>query len=141
MNAQHSSRLRRALFLVLALCAAAPCLAQTPAAQTPTPEATPPRGERADTTNGTITGRVVGEGGEPLGGVAVYASPRATLAPGGRRLTATTEDDGSFALTDLAPGVYVIAASLPGYVNEVDPLTGRPPGAYRPGDTATVRLF
>ncbi|HLM56412.1 MAG TPA: carboxypeptidase-like regulatory domain-containing protein [Pyrinomonadaceae bacterium] len=141
MNGQHGRRLR-ALFLVLALGGAAPCLAQTPAVQAPTPEAMPPKVERADATTGTITGRVVGEGGEPLAGVAVYAAPRATLAPAGRRLTtATTEDDGSFALNDIAPGVYSITAAMPGYVNEIDALTGRPPGSYRPGDTATVRLF
>ena len=88
MNGQHSRRFLRTLVLLLALGAAAPCLAQTPAPQASPPEATPPKSERADTTTGTITGRVVGEGGEPLAGVAVYASPRATLAPTGRRLTA-----------------------------------------------------
>ncbi|HEV2862892.1 MAG TPA: carboxypeptidase-like regulatory domain-containing protein [Pyrinomonadaceae bacterium] len=139
MNEQHRRRPLRALFLALALCAAAPCLAQTPApSQAPTPEPTPGR----DTSTGTIAGRVVGEGGEPLSGAAVYASRRAASAPAaGRRLTATTEDDGSFALTDIEPGVYSIMAALPGYVSEIDPLTGRTPGAYRPGDTATVRLL
>jgi protocatechuate 3,4-dioxygenase beta subunit len=86
-----------------------------------------------------ITGRVVGEGGEPLGGVNVYASPRSLPVPGTRHV-AVADDDGAFRIRGLEPGIYTISAYVPGYVPEPDPLTGRVGGEYKPGDSANVRL-
>ena len=89
---------------------------------------------------GSIKGRIVGEGGEPLAGLTVYAAPR-TFGAGQRAPhTATADEEGNFTLGGLEPGLYVVGASLPGLVPEIDPSTGRAGTLYRPGDTATVRL-
>jgi hypothetical protein len=87
-----------------------------------------------------IKGRVVGEAGEPLAGVSVYAMPRALNSMFRSPHIVTADDDGNFEVRGLDPGLYMLNAMLPGYVSEVDPVTGRPGGAYRPGDNATVRL-
>jgi hypothetical protein len=116
-------------------------------AQTANPQAAPGAGARDDNTAKTkraansITGRVLGEGGEPLGGVAVYAVRR-SFTPGfrGPQNMAVADDDGGFRIGGLEPGIYTINVFVPGYVPEADPLTGRAGGEYKPGDTATVRL-
>ena len=51
-----------------------------------------------------------------------------------------TDDAGNFRFAGLEPGLYQLNATLPGYVPEVDPLTGRPGATHRPGDSATLRL-
>ena len=126
-------------------------VSETPTRQsTPTPATRPATGAPGDTraaadarkkttvVTGSITGRVVSESGEPLAGVWVTVFSR---APGSRSPHNTsTDDEGNFNVAGIEPGVYAIGASMPGYVPEVDPLTGRAGGAYRPGDTATVRL-
>jgi protocatechuate 3,4-dioxygenase beta subunit len=117
-----------------------------PPAQTTNPQGAATADARADGAGKTkraadsITGRVTGEGGEPLGGVSVSASPR-SFAPNFRTPhMAVTDDDGGFRVAGLEPGIYSIGASAPGYIAEVDPLTGRAGGEYKPGDAATVRL-
>lgn len=87
-----------------------------------------------------ITGRVVGEGGEPLGGVSVYASPRSFTPVLNTRHVAVADDDGAFRIRGLEPGIYTVSAYVPGYVPEPDPVTGRVGGEYKPGDAANVRL-
>jgi Carboxypeptidase regulatory-like domain len=87
-----------------------------------------------------ITGRVVGEGGEPLGGVNVYANPRSSAPVPGTRHVAVADDDGAFRIRGLEPGIYTVSAFMPGYVPEPDPVTGRVGGEYKPGDSASVRL-
>jgi len=91
---------------------------------------------------GSITGRVVGESGEPIAGVSVNAFPYASGGSSNFRppRSSPTDDEGSFLLEGLEPGVYSVGANLAGYVVEADPQTGRAGVAYRPGDTATVRL-
>jgi protocatechuate 3,4-dioxygenase beta subunit len=89
---------------------------------------------------GSIKGRVVGESGEALAGVSVYAIPRAFNPAFRSPRTAAADDEGNFTINGLEPGVYSIGANMPGYVADADPLTGRPFGPYRTGDTATVRL-
>jgi hypothetical protein len=86
-----------------------------------------------------INGRVVGDAGEPLAGVSVYVLPQ---APGQQRSprVVTADDEGAFQVTGLEPGLYMLNATLPGYVSDADPLTGRPAATYRPGDNAVVRL-
>jgi protocatechuate 3,4-dioxygenase beta subunit len=87
-----------------------------------------------------LAGRVVSDAGAPLAGVPVYASPR---RPGGdARVSApvSTDDEGNFVFPALEPGLYSVYASVPGYVPEVDPQTGRDAATYRPGDQVTVRL-
>ncbi|HST52626.1 MAG TPA: carboxypeptidase-like regulatory domain-containing protein [Pyrinomonadaceae bacterium] len=102
-------------------------------------------GKTARRTLGSIKGRVVGDGGEPLPGVAVFASARAFSANSYRYDTraqhsATSDDEGNFSIGGLEPGLYGLSASMPGYVSEADPATGRAAEIYRPGDAATVRL-
>jgi hypothetical protein len=112
---------------------------QTATAQTtPAPRLPLPPIQRAPAA--PIKGRVVGEAGEPLAGVSVYAVPRAFNSMFRSPHIVTADDDGNFEVRGLDPGLYMLNASLPGYVSEVDPATGRPGGAYRPGDNATVRL-
>jgi protocatechuate 3,4-dioxygenase beta subunit len=89
---------------------------------------------------GSITGRVVNDAGEPLPGVFVSAAPRAAGASPLPARRASTDEEGNFTLSGLAPGLYALAAYVPGYVPESDPLTGRETQLYKPGDAATVRL-
>lgn len=88
---------------------------------------------------GTITGRVVGESGEPLPGALVYVSQK-----GAAQFTRTqriiADEEGSFQITGLDPGLYNVTANIPGYVTDTDAFTGRP-AAYRPGDTVSLRLM
>jgi hypothetical protein len=144
--------------LVLAAPLALKCHAQTaaptpvvnvistplPAPQTSaaTRQGAPASGLRKATrvVTGAITGRVVGEGGESLPGVQVFAFTRAFNPVPRMPRAVTTDEEGAFRLDGLEPGVYSLSANLPGYVVEADPQTGRGGGAYRLGDTATVRL-
>lgn len=87
---------------------------------------------------GTITGRVVGESGEPLAGALVNVGRRGTTQfNGSQRVIA--DEEGNFQITGLDPGLYNVVANIPGYVPDTDSLTGRPI-AYRPGDTVSLRL-
>jgi hypothetical protein len=118
--------------------AATECRAQNP---TPTPQDAASKPARR--TLGSIKGRVVGDAGEPLSGVVVYASSRGfgPNAFGVRaQHSATSDDDGNFSVGGLEPGLYGLSASIPAYVSESDPTTGDAAEIYRPGDTATVRL-
>lgn len=87
-----------------------------------------------------LTGRVVGEGGEPLAGVTVYAVTRAQSNGPRAPNTVTTDEGGNFVFPALDPGLYTVGTNLPGYVAESDPLTGRATSIYRPGEQALVRL-
>ncbi|MDT7781353.1 MAG: hypothetical protein QOC99_3865 [Acidobacteriota bacterium] len=126
----------------------------TQPAQSPSPKTQDAPGENANRAAATkadatkaasaaaspINGRVVGDAGEPLAGVAIYALPRSP-APGFRSPhVVMADEEGNFQVTGLDPGLYMLNASMPGYVSEVDPLTGRPGGTYRPGDNVVVRL-
>ena len=96
-------------------------------------------------TLGSIKGRVVGDAGESLPGVVVFASSRAfnlnsfnydTRA----QHSSTTDDEGNFSIGSLEPGLYGLSASIPVYVSESDPLTGNAAEIYRPGDAEPLRL-
>lgn len=122
----------------------APVVRQTPGPQTTqAASARPARDDgatRAARGPDSISGRVTGEGGEPLGGVSVYANPRSFAPISRSQHVAVADDDGGFRIRGLEPGIYNINVFVPGYVPEPDPVTGRVGGEYRPGDTATVRL-
>lgn len=87
---------------------------------------------------GTITGRVVGESGEPLPGALVYLGQRGA-AQFSRSQRVIADEEGNFQITGLDPGLYNVTANIPGYVTDTDLSTGRP-AAYRPGDTVSLRL-
>lgn len=104
------------------------------AAATPSPQPTPAE-------KGVLAGRVVGESGEPIPEVSVTLAQRtAGLRSGPSPSGALADESGGFRFEGLDPGLYEVFASLPGFVNETDALTGRTPGPYRPGDNVTVRL-
>ncbi len=85
---------------------------------------------------GVITGRVVGEDGQPLAGASIQASSRT-----GTTRTAISGEDGSFRLTGLSPTNYTLSAFLPAYV--MSPLVGAAgePQFFRDGDSATLTLL
>jgi len=60
--------------------------------------------------NGRISGVVRGTGGLPMSGAAVRATNQRTSATS----RTTTAADGSYTVADLAPGSYIVSASLPG---------------------------
>jgi hypothetical protein len=149
-----------ALFL-LTLLASTPARAQEQPPPPPTPLPTPviiqvpptqtqPPVIQSPTSNETskasrvaappLTGRVVGDAGEPIPGVSVAAVLRSAGPTPRAPRVVTADEGGNFEFKGLDPGLYVLSAVLPGYVPEVDPLTGRPGGTYRPGETAIVRL-
>jgi hypothetical protein len=87
----------------------------------------------APASSGVIMGRVVANGGAPVRGATIQA---VGLVERGTRLSADVGDDGTFALTGLAPGAYSVFVDAPGYV-----WVGHSGGeAHRPGDVLTVRL-
>lgn len=67
---------------------------------------------------GTLTGRVTAEDGKPLAGVEVTARPG---EDGGGNQRATTGADGSFALSSLDAGRYVLLAQRDGYAPQKSP--------------------
>jgi len=146
------SPLFRAALLLLLLTAAPAARAQQPPqqqqsaaapapqkAQTATKAAAPaptPSAPRA-----SLTGHVVGDSGEPLSDVPVALLPRNAWARRvGLPATVSADENGNFRFENLDAGLYEVSASQPGFVPETDPLTGRQPGPYRPGDNVTVRL-
>jgi Carboxypeptidase regulatory-like domain len=116
-----------------------PAAGQTPKVGINAPvAAATPRPARAPAA--PLAGRVVGDAGEPLAGVPVFASLR---GPGGNTRPSTavaTDEAGNFVFPSLEPGLYFVGASVPGYVPEADPQTGRPLNTFRPGDNAVVRM-
>jgi hypothetical protein len=123
---QHSALLF--VFALLCVCAPSVC-AQEQAAQTPTPEKV----------RGSITGRVVGEDGQPLIGARVFALKK---RGGGyeQNATAVAGPDGSFKLENLEAAPYSVSAYAPGYFDAFSLEYER--GArvyYRPGETVSIR--
>lgn len=94
---------------------------------------------------GSITGRVLGDDGQPLASIPVFAVPIGRNAGAGRRqgpaapFQTTTDDDGNFVLDNLSPASYSISATVPGYIAPpAEDATGA--GVYRPGDSVTITL-
>ncbi len=85
-----------------------------------------------------ITGRVIGESGQPLPGVNIFIS--AVGASSGQQTA--TDSEGNFRAQGLDPGTYRLFANAPAYVPET-PLgdANFPPTYYRPGDSATLTLI
>ncbi|HEX8475426.1 MAG TPA: carboxypeptidase-like regulatory domain-containing protein [Pyrinomonadaceae bacterium] len=135
---------------------------QSPPAQkdtpTATPSATPPpvkpqTDERSRTTGdrtrsvssrmmtGSITGRVVTDGGEPLSNVAVFIGTRGASLPAVPPAIFTTGEDGRFRVDNLAPTAYNVWTFLPGYVAVLDPLLESGTRRYHYiGDDVTITL-
>ncbi|HEX8339026.1 MAG TPA: carboxypeptidase regulatory-like domain-containing protein [Pyrinomonadaceae bacterium] len=128
-----------ALALLLLLLAPQQSRAQEPRKAQAAPDAAAPQPTPAPKT--VLTGRVVGESGEPIPDVSVSLAPRTS----GTRLvglgnTVGVDESGGFRFEGLDPGLYDVFAFLPGYVADSDAQTGRPTGPYRAGDNVTIRL-
>lgn len=92
-------------------------------------------------TRDDLSGRVVGEGGEPFSGVSVWLVSVSSGSSSPRiQSTTVTDDDGGFVFKDLAPGIYRIAANESGHVSNYDRQGARLVRIYRPGDFASIQL-
>ncbi|MBA3243008.1 MAG: carboxypeptidase regulatory-like domain-containing protein, partial [Acidobacteria bacterium] len=143
------------LLLLLSASASRPCVAQEPAAAADKAGASKKIADaskqagaaenkpapRPSNVTGSIKGRVVGEGGEPLQGVTINASRRGGGMLSGPPPMATTDEEGQFALNGLEPNVYGLNVSLPGYVVEPDTPTSSSRSRVRLGDTVTLRMM
>ncbi len=99
------------------------------------------RAQKADPertqTSGTISGRVVGQGGEAMNGATAFAVPIGIL---GQTRSVAVDRNGSFKFDGLDAGVYVISAALPGFTSPV--IHPDQPRRYsHPGDSVTLTLI
>jgi len=150
----HQSLAVRALRAAALTCAAASAAHLAPsdaqARQHPTrPDVSqqaavaPAAEERAAGTTGSaeargrIEGLVETESGRPLSNATVVARP---AGGGGTPTLVSTDAEGRFRLSGLAPAAYILSATAPGYVS-APPAEGSAPAYYRPGDTASLRLI
>jgi hypothetical protein len=85
--------------------------------------------------DGAINGRIHRDDGRPAAGVEVSIR-RISESRGSERAT-TSDEEGSFRFTNLAPAVYVIQAEVPGYIVDGASLGSN---VYRAGEQATIRL-
>jgi len=90
------------------------------------------QGQSSEDNSGTISGRVVSDSGQPLGGASLFV--RAVNSNGAPRNT-TADAEGNFRLNGLEPALYTISASAPAYASEPVPTT-----YYRPGDSVRLEL-
>jgi hypothetical protein len=101
-----------------------------------------PARKRSDTASqltskrdGAINGRIHRDDGRAAAGVEV--SIRRISESRGSERTTTSDEEGSFRFTNLAPAVYVIQAEVPGYIVDGASLGSN---VYRAGEQATIRL-
>jgi hypothetical protein len=85
---------------------------------------------------GSITGRVLTSGGEPLAGATVFLS---TLGQNSPRSTAV-DTGGSFRVDGLDPSAYFVWASAPGFVSENPATSNERRRYYHLGDSVTLTL-
>lgn len=142
--ARRRPRSRRAPLLLLsplALVVFFLLLAPTSPAQTRAPSAAaapPAAGESR--AGGAITGRVLGEDGQPLPNVRVFASQ--TGGASGFSANAQSDEEGKFTLNALPFGAYLVNAFAPGYVLDPDPFDHLTPRVYHlVGDSVTLRMI
>jgi hypothetical protein len=102
-------------------------VAQTLPQAAATPETSSPP------STGSITGQVVDENGRPLKGATVQISARPNVGQ-----TVTTDREGQFQITGLAPLDYYMAARMPSYFPDD---SKRPRSPYRIGDKVTLSLI
>jgi hypothetical protein len=100
----------------------------------------------ANAQTGEIIGRVVTEDGSGLPGVTVTLSPVAAdrrTAPRGSQNRTSTDEDGNFKFSGLAPLVYsVSASSVKGYVQSPVPVSERQDSGYhRIGANVTIIMI
>ncbi|HEV2835653.1 MAG TPA: carboxypeptidase-like regulatory domain-containing protein, partial [Pyrinomonadaceae bacterium] len=97
-----------------------------------------PRSETGSTSsNGTITGKVVDDRGQPISNAMV--SVRA-VGSSGQGQSVTTDREGAFQATGLDPASYIISASMPAYTVPPRDPSITPATTYRVGDSVTLTL-
>jgi hypothetical protein len=84
---------------------------------------------------GVISGRLVADDGQPMGGAQVIAIGVSKSPMAGAMQTTGCDADGNFKVTGLSHGVYSIVAQAPGYVSVQD-LSRK----YRVGESAIIRM-
>jgi Carboxypeptidase regulatory-like domain len=99
--------------------------------------------QAAGPATGGITGRVVADGtNAPIAGarVLVFQAGRRTGRMGGPSPQATTDQEGRFALSNLAPGEYSLDVQKPGFVPLNDPMMRPPTFAVAAGQLLSLDL-
>jgi Carboxypeptidase regulatory-like domain len=84
---------------------------------------------------GMISGRLVADDGQPMGGAQVTAVGVGKSPVMGATQTTNCDADGNFKVTGLSHGVYSIVARAPGYVSVQDQSR-----KYRVGESAIIRM-
>jgi Carboxypeptidase regulatory-like domain len=84
---------------------------------------------------GMISGRLVADDGQPMGGAQVIAIGVSKSPIAGAMQTTNCDTDGNFKVTGLSHGVYSIMAQAPGYVSVQDQSR-----KYRIGESAIIRM-
>ncbi len=122
------------IFPVLVLLALTPYAAQAQASDAG-------KGRTSSARAGAITGRVVGDDGRPLADAVVQIFKAYARVPG-PPISASTDVEGKFRVTELEPGLYTVMVLLPGFVNAQEARsTGSDEATYyRPGDNVSVTL-
>ena len=115
-----------AFFLVALTCASAGAQQQTPTPETSNEEA-----------NGTISGSIVNERGEPMPGATVFLRALGTVTAG---RTSSADSEGRFRVTGLEPGLYVVTGYSPAYVFQF-PEPDSSPSYYRVGDSVRIEMI
>ncbi|HWC76087.1 MAG TPA: carboxypeptidase-like regulatory domain-containing protein, partial [Blastocatellia bacterium] len=104
----------------------------------------PSRSSTNQPSRGTLSGKVIGDGGQPLQEASVMAIPAGSASSTsafsalGSMRTALTDETGAFVIGDIRPGAYTLLATIPGFVTEAQ-ATGKPI-YYRQNDSATIHL-
>jgi hypothetical protein len=84
---------------------------------------------------GAISGRLVADDGQPMGGAQVIAIGVSKSPLAGGMQTTNCDADGNFKVTGLSHGVYSLVAQAPGYVSVQD--VSR---KYRVGESVIIRM-
>ena len=91
-----------------------------------------------------ITGRVLGDDGNPVVNARVQANEAEARGPNRIPHSTTTDDEGYFRLAGLQPGDYYITANAAGYLSTTASATERPAQPndryFRPGASVTITL-
>jgi hypothetical protein len=90
------------------------------------------QGQSSADNSGTISGRVVNDSGQPLGGASLFVR---AVNPNSAPRNIITDAEGNFRLTGLDPALYTISANAPAYASESVPTT-----YYRLGDSVRLEL-
>lgn len=126
---------------------AAHALAQGPPPPPPPPPGSvpAPAGETKVTTgkSGTISGRVVGEDGQPVEGATVMAA--AMNGDRAANRSTSTDEEGNFKMANLPAAAYLLSASVPGYVSAqgsvMEAMMSSIAPRYRIGESVTITMM